>query len=156
MSESGQRSRPGTRKTEVSQRLEEAARLHLAGHAPGTVVNRLAAKFAMSQRNARRYLRRVKHLIAHESKRANGADGQRQLRDDMRSLLRRMMAEAIDDDDRAGALKVAERLCRLDALDKPTTERVEVTHDIGAHTDDDVLGRVLETELALVRKRAAA
>jgi hypothetical protein len=156
VSESGTGKLPGWKQNQVRERLEETTALYLAGHGTSTIEQRLALRWGVGRRQVRKYVRRAKYQIAHESKRANGPDGQRHLRDEMRAFLRRLLATAVDADDTSAALKVAERLCRLDALDKPTTERVEVTHDIGAHTDDDVLGRVLETELALVRKRAAA
>lgn len=138
----------------VRWRLQEATKLYLQGLAVSTIENRLSNEWGVSHRTVRRYLRRVRLVIAFESKRAIGEEGRQRLRDELRMVYRRILSESLDADDRSNALKAAQQMARLDGLDRPVVEKLEVSHTVGPETPDDVLYSQLESEMRRLRPKA--
>ncbi len=144
---SGKETRPCPDRATVRWRLQEATKLYVQGLATSTIENRLSLEWNVSHRTVRRYLRRVKDVIAYESRRAIGDEGRNRLRDELRLVYRRILSEALESGDLGNALKAAQQMARLDALERPVTEKVEVTHDIGPATPTDMLVDTLRAEL---------
>lgn len=135
--------------------MAEVTEMYLAGASATQIERRFSAEWSTAPRNVRRYLRAARQLIAVEAKRLETDAGHKQLRAEMREILRGLLFRAVTEGEIGVAAKIAEQLTRFDALMRPAKSEIAVTHDIGPHTDNAVLVAVMKREIAHLERVAA-